>query len=155
MDSSNSCKAKQEYSCTVTSTSAFSETDHSISSHKRLLAENYAIKFPGSKQTLPASQGICTSDNLDDFKLALKLQHEEMSTPKSSKENLMTSTQSSCKQILIDDDNSNSKPLQQHFAFTDADQEKRKDDNIEFEADAAAALLQLKCHRQSQSTSYG
>ena len=79
-NSSNSCKAKQESSCTATSASAFSETDHRISSHKRLLAENYAIKFPGPKQTLPASQGICISDNLDDFKLALKLQHEEIST---------------------------------------------------------------------------
>ena len=54
----------------------------------------------------------------------------------------MTSTQSSRKQILIDDDNSNSEPLQQHFESTDADREKQKDDNIEFEADAAAALLQ-------------
>ena len=100
-NSLNSCKAKQESSCTATSTSAFSETDHRISSHKHLLAENYAIKFPGPKQRLPASQGICISNNLDDFKLALKLQHEEISTPKSSEQNLMTWTQISRKQNPI------------------------------------------------------
>ena len=63
----------------------------------------------------------------------------------------MTSTQTSRKQILFDDDNSNPESLQQHFESTDADREKRKDDNIEFEADAAAALLQLKRRRESQS----
>ena len=63
----------------------------------------------------------------------------------------MTLTQSSRKQILIDDDNSNPEPLQQHFESTGADREKWKDENIQFEADAAAALLQLKCCRESQS----
>ena len=53
----------------------------------------------------------------------------------------MTSTQTSRKQlqILFDDDNSNPESLQQHFESTDADREKQKD-NIEFEADAAAAV---------------
>ena len=52
--------------------------------------------------------------------------------------------------VLVDDENPNPEPFQEPFESIDAaDGEKRKGNDIEFEADAGAALLQLKRRRES------
>ena len=143
-------KSKQVSSCTSNRPSAFSETDHRMSSHKHLLAENYAIKFPSPKKAQPVrSSSVCIGEELDDFKLALRLQQEEMSPPKCS---LALTQNLRNNQVVVDDENPNPEPFQEPFESIDAaDREKRKGNDIKFEADAAAALLQLKRRRESHS----
>ena len=121
-----------------------------MSSHKHLLAENYAIKFPSPKKPQPVrSSSVCIGEELDDFKLAPRLQQEEMSPPKFS----LASTQNLCNnQVVVDDENPNPEPFQEPFESIDAaDRGKRKGNDIEFEADTAAALLQLKRRQESHS----
>ena len=118
-----------------------------MSSQKRLLSDDYAITFP-KKRALPAASSIvcdevCDSSSMSDFKLALKLQQEEMESPQKNMTVSTTQIQVSTdpnamdKEIFVSDD---SDPL---ISFTPAS-ERYNEDNIEFEADVAAALLQLK-----------
>ena len=150
-------KVYQRSSCTITNASPSifpSETDHRMSSQKRLLSDDYAITFP-KKRALPAASSIvfdevCGSSSMSDFKLALKLQQEEMKSPQKNMTVSTTQIQVSTdpnamdKEIFVSDD---SDPL---ISFTPAS-ERYNEDNIEFEADAAAALLQLKRRREPRS----
>ena len=76
-------KSSQRSGCSTTKASITCESDHRMSSQKRLLSKDYAITFPSKK----ASYSVCSNYDLQDFKLALKLQHEEMETmqPQTSK----------------------------------------------------------------------
>ena len=132
-------KSSQRSGCSTTKASITCESDHRMSSQKRLLSEDYAITFPSKK----ASYSVCSNDDLQDFKLALKLQHEEMETmqPQTSKTG---STTHSCIDLTRKEETEKDSIFDPIASTVDQNEE-----NLEFEADAAAALLQLKRRRSS------
>ena len=110
-----------------------------MSSQKRLLSEDYAITFPSKKP----SYSVCSNDDLQDFKHALKLQHEEMDTiqPQTSK---IDSTTHSCIDLTQKEETEEDSIFDPVASTVGQNEE-----DLEFEADAAAALLQLKRRRSS------
>lgn len=128
-------KSSQRSGCSTTKASITCKSDHRMSSQKRLLSEDYAITFPSKK--------ACSNDDLQDFKLALKLQHEEMETmqPQTSKTG---STTHSCIDLTRKEETEKDSIFDPVASTVGQNEE-----NLEFEADAAAALLQLKRRRSS------
>jgi hypothetical protein len=112
------------------STSAWNigETDHRMKLHKGLLSEQFSIKFPKSKAQKQSSSSY--SSDLDDFKLALKLQQEEFCEGEMGQYHLKPRWK---------------KPLEwpDDHVYGDIAEENENDEDL-FQADAAAALLQLK-----------
>ena len=106
-----------------------------MSSQKQPLSEDYAITFFSKK----ASYSICSNDDLQEFKLVLKLQHEEMETiqPQTSKTG---STTHSCID-LIRKEETEKDTIFDPVASTVGQNE----ENLEFEADAVAALFFVFC----------
>ena len=136
----------------ITGTERF--TDHRMSSQKRLLSDEYGINFPSNKTgrqksdhcpstatstrktTCSSSAGTCassfpslSSQETHDFRLALKLQHEEMEFDSPATLQIETKQQDTA----VEDVES-----------TVENCETESEKEMEFEANAAAALLQLQ-----------
>jgi hypothetical protein len=100
--------------------------------HKRLLSEQFSIKFPNSKAQKQSSSSY--SSDLDNFKLALKLQQEEIRVGEMDQNSIPSEAPLEEAPEWPDD------PV-----YGDIAEENENDEDL-FQADAAAALLQLK-HR--------
>ena len=146
----------QRSSCTATRSRASSlrsqETHHRMTSQKRLLSEGFAITFP-KKIKSPSYSNVrvnnvnCNSNDLEDFKLALKLQQEEIE----SSQKVATQPISECIVNPIAEETSLPDPFESASGPDWQEHDEELVENIEFEADAAAALLQLQRSRPSHS----
>ena len=114
------------------------QTDHRMSSHKRLLSEEYAIRFPTEKKSCVT---MCEQEE-NDFKLALKLQQEEMDSPSDCE------ILSPCSEQITSAQVSELEPVIESRmdvnAASAAREYVKEPTELEFQADAAAALLQLQ-----------
>ena len=117
----------QRSGCSTTKASITCESDHRMSSQKQLFSEDYAITFASKK----ASYSVCSNDDLQDFKLALKLQYEEMETmqPQTSKTG---STTHSCIDLTRKEETEKDSIFDPVASTVGQNEE-----NLEFEADAA------------------
>ena len=139
---------KTEARSASSSTQTRRDTDHRMAPQKRVLEEEYSIKFPVKQLRSNASNEVSDSPSCitflhcqekNDFHLALKLQQQEIESSNSTifdayKESPALSEQ----QDEVDD------PLRETVnATVETDNELEQ-----FEADAAAALLRLKNKKQ-------
>ena len=139
---------KTEVRSASSSTQMRRDTDHRMAPQKRVLEEEYSIKFPVNQLRSNASNEVSDSPSCitflhgqekNDFHLALKLQQQEIESSNSTifdvyKESPALSEQ----QDEVDD------PLRETVnATVETDNELEQ-----FEADAAAALLRLKNKKQ-------
>ena len=109
-------KEEQSKETCTTTTKTLKGTDHRASSQKTTLEEEYAIRFPVKRPRNESNikKVVLARQEKDDFQLALSLQQEEI------------------------DDESDAKSL------TCTDDAKHDEEELHFEANAAAALLWLK-----------
>ena len=129
----------------------FKQTDHRMTPHKRLLAEEYAIKFPtAAKKTYqinssPSKSPSVRTQEESDFKLALKIQQEESE--------LIEVNSSPLHKDFLDVASTSTEDFfpvgigyGQEIVTTNSTEENLvgTQSDIQFEADAAAALLQLQ-----------
>ena len=144
-------KKSRRSSCTATTAIVDSETDHRMSSHKRLLSEDYSINFPTpTKKPALLSSRACPDFN--DFKLALKLQQEEMESlpAKVSASSTMSTAQFRDDGLTnYDEANPLRKEASNDFAEDVQDDANTGEENFELEADAAAAPLHLRRNRST------
>ena len=136
---------KEESRCASSSTLTQRDTDHRMAPQKRLLEEDYSIKFPTKRlvrsetsNEVSDSSGCCGmflhGQEKNDFHLALKLQQKEIESNNSTGFDLYKEAPASEQQDEVED------PVRKTIDATI-----KTDDVLEqFEADAAAALLYLK-----------
>ena len=135
---------KEESRCASSSTLTRRDTDHRMAPQKRVLEEDYSIKFP-TKRLVRSETSNEVSDSRscsmflhgqdkNDFHLALKLQQQEIESSNSTGFDLYKEAPASEQQDEVED------PVRETIDATI-----KTDDVLEqFEADAAAALLYLK-----------
>ena len=98
------------------------DTDHRMAPQKRVLETEYGIKFPGKKVRSESPDHLCLDEQTKkDFHIALKLQQKELENESSD---VPPNDDKTC---IIVDESSN--------------------ENLQLEADAAAALLHLKSRK--------
>ena len=123
-------------------------TDHRMKSHKRLLTEEYAIKFPPAKK-YPSSASNSKPNRQKmqeetDFKLALKIQREDK---EESPEVEVIEVKGSpfIKPDFSDEDEATAVSSEREDVLASHSGENLDEnlDDIQFQADAAAALLHL------------
>ena len=127
----------KESRCALSSSLTWRDTDHRMAAQKRVLEEEYSIKFP-TKRLSEASNEVSDSPSCsrflygqekNDFHLALKLQQQEIESSNSTDCDLYKEIPASEKQDEVED------PVPKII---------ETDDELQFEANAAAALLHLK-----------
>ena len=109
---------------------------------QKLLKEVVITNASQNKSSITKASITCESDHrMSSQKLALKLQHEEMDTmqPQTSK---TRSTMHSCIDLTQKEETEEDSIFDLVSSTVGQNEE-----NLEFEADAAAALLQVKCRR--------
>lgn len=122
----NKTASPSSHASTATETSKI--TNHRMSSQKKLLTSQYAITFPTDTCDKTTREDESCSSYLDGFKLALKLQQEEM--------------ERQLPDVHV------SEPFSNTVAETSTTSSYSSD--LEFQANAAAALLELQ--RRSSDT---
>ncbi len=143
-------------------------TDHRMNSQKRLLSEEYGINFPTDKTkrkktghchstatstqtTASTGASSCTSSipvvsctqEAEDFTLALKLQQEELKCRKNTK-NCNRKNTKNCNRKNMYVDSPNLPVSVDTQQLTEEEPTQNRDASMEFEANAAAALVELK-----------
>ena len=135
---------KEESRCVSSSTLTRRDTDHRMAPQKRVLEEDYSIKFPTKRlvrsetsnevSDSPSCSMFLHGQEKNDFHLALKLQQQEIESSNSTGFDLYKEAPASEQQDEVED------PVRETIDATI-----KTDDVLEqFEADAAAALLYLK-----------
>ena len=79
----SSLKGQSSLTITKRNSIALCDTDHRMLPQKRILKKDYSIVFPSKKLCPDESDVVMLSDDqqIADFKLALKLQQDELESP--------------------------------------------------------------------------